>query len=474
MFGQRAYHNEDQAGSTNSSSNSNDNNRPISNRLNQLAADYDDDEEDDLSCFNSGHRALISNPNINSENMDELTCLRSRLEYFFMDPMKKWQRRNTRPWKLLVQILKVVVFTSQLVVFGTDMSKFITYKDEMQTTFKQLFLKDWDPSADAIAYPGPYVPYAVYTKPDFMHAINYAIRIYSNISDLSVGPFGYQSNSTETVSPIGICMTNYIQADFEPTIFRYNYSMLTLTECKSIENFAPANDAKWLDFDIRYHLDKPINFSTLISTSVKLPLRTLLIEDATSGDAGIICFNVDIEIFFDNRHRDGQIIINLFSIPRRADCDGRLVESGDVFASRRLLNIVVILFCALSFSLCTRSLWRASKLLKSSERILARNGRALCWGDRLDFVDLWLVLILINDLMITSATIIIASYDERLLETSNYTICSLLIGLGNFLSWSGLLRYLSFFKKYNLLILTLRKSFAHVMRFMLCTILIYW
>lgn len=469
MFSQRNIDNEDQNGSNISNSN---NNRPLNNRLTQLAADYD--EDDDLSQFSSGHRALISNPHINSEYMDELECLRLRLEYNFMDPMKKWQKRNTRPWKLLVQILKLIMFTSQLVVFGTDMSKFITYKDEMQTTFKQLFLKDWDPSADAIAYPGPYVPYAVYTKPDYIHAINYAIKIYSNISDLSVGPFGYQSNSTDTVSPIEICMTHYVQADFEPTKFRYNYSMITLSECNLIENFAPAGSENWLDFDIINHLVKPINFSTLISTSINLPLRTLLIEDATSGDAGIICFNVDVKILFDNRHRDGQIIINLSSTPRRANCQGQLIESGEEMAFRSFLNLVVILFCTLSFSLCVRSLWRAVKLLKSTERVLGRNNRCLNWSDRLDFVDPWLVIIVINDLMIASATLIIASYDERLLETNNYTICSLLIGVGNFLSWSGLLRYLSFFKKYNLLILTLRKSFAHVMRFMLCTILIYW
>lgn len=447
--------------------------RQSTTRLHQLAADYDDDGEDD-SLNETGCRSLISNANINGEELTDLERLRIRLEFFFLDPMKKWRRKNTRPWKLLIQIFKIVVFTSQLVVFGTDMSKFITYKDEMQVTFKQLFLKDWDPSADAIAYPGPYVPYAVYTKSDFIYAINHAIRVYSNVSDLSVGPFGYQSNRTDTVSPIVVCMTSYVQADFEPTIFKYNYSMSTQTECKTISDFASAGSELWLNFDIRNHLDKPINFSTLISTSVSLPLRTLLIENATSGEAGIICFNVDIQIFFDNRHRDGQIVINLISTPKRADCDGLLTEPGGELALRRFLNIIVMFFCLSSFVLCTRSVWRAFKLLKRTETILKTYGRSLDWEDRFDFIDPWLVLIIINDLMVASATIIISSYDDKLLETNNYTVCSMLIGVGNFLSWSGLLRYLSFFEKYNLLIVTLRKSFANVLRFMLCTTLIYW
>lgn len=424
--------------------------------------------------YNVEQRIPLSSPIFDGDNNDQMQRIRARLEYFFMDPMKKWKRRNTRPWKLLVQVIKIVLFTTQLVLFGSDMAKFITYKDEMQITFKQLFLKDWDPSSDAVAYPGPYVPYAVYTKPDFINTINYSIKVYSNVSQLSVGPFGYQSNQSDTLSPIDICMTNYIQAEFEPTQFKYNYSMYTLTECKTIVDFANAGDEKWLDFDIRNHLDRPINFSTLISTSLKLPLRTLLIEDATSGDAGIVCFNVDVEIFFDNRHRDGQIIINLLSNPMRARCEGSLTELGEQMAIRLMLNVTVLLFCALSFALCIRSISRACKLLQHTEIFLYSQGRILSWTDRLEFFDPWLFLIILNDVMIASATVIICFYDDRLLETNNYTICSLLIGLGNLLSWSGLLRYLSFFKKYNLLIVTLRKSFFHVVRFMLCTVLIYW
>lgn len=412
---------------------------------------------------------------VNSDELDRLESLRSRLEYFFMDPMRKWQHKNTRPWKLLIQILKIFVFTSQLVIFGSDMAKFINYKEEMQITLKQLFLKDWDPSAEAVPYPGPYIPYAVYTKTDFIRSVNYAISVYSNISDLGVGQFGYQSNRSDILSPIEICIKNYVQADFDPSVFKYNYSIYTVESCKSIENFADAGSSKWQDFDFRDHLDKPINFSSLVSSRLKLPLRTILMEDATTGYAEIVCFNMDVEIFYDNRHRNGQIVISLTSVPRRAECHGQMTElHGSGFVSRRALYLVVMFFCVASFSLCTRSLWRSFQLMKTSERILRSHGKILNWSDRLEFVDFWLVLIIINDLLVAYATALMSFYDGRLLETNNYTACSLLLGQGNFLSWLGLLRYLSFFKKYNLLIVTLRKSFLHVIRFMLCTTIIYW
>jgi mucolipin 3 len=422
------------------------------------------EELDDYSQLGNGDDVL-----------DQLDRLKARLSYFFMDPVEKWRHKQTRPWKLLVQILKIILFTSQLVVFGQDMAKFINYKEEMQMTLKQLLLRDWDPSADAIAYPGPYVPYAVYTKPDFIQTVNYALRIYSNITHAGVGQYGYQSNSSDTVSPIGLCVTKYMQADFDPSAFKYNYSMYTVEECVAIAQYAPPGSDKWQQIDFRSFLKEPFEFQSLVSLRLDLPLRTILMEDATTGYAEIVCFDLDTVILFDNRHRIGQIIISLTGIPKMVGCQGQVIESAQgALNSRCTLNLIVIAFCVISFTLCCRSLYRALGLLRTTEYILRSHAKRLVWPDRFEFFDFWLVSIIINDLMVGFATVIMTFYNGRLLETNNYTLCSLLLGLGNLLSWSGLLRYLSFFKKYNLLIVTLRKSFMHVLRFMLCTTLIYW
>lgn len=428
-------------------------------RLNPFAANFENDDPYASSVADAD---------------DTISILKSRLNYFFLDPIEKWRRKNIRPWKLLVQVLKIFVFTTQLIVFGTDMSKFISYKDEMLITFKQLLLKDWDPSADALAYPGPYVPYAIYTRPDLFNSMNYAIRMYSNITNQALMPLGFQTNLENTVSPITFCSVDYVQASFDPAKFKYNYSLHTVAECNVIENFAPPGNERWLGFDIRNHTRKPIDFSTLIEANINLPLRTLLLEDPTQGDAAVICFNVDIIILYDNQNRDGQIVMSLKAIPKRAKCEGQLFETDEGLVIRKILSLTVFFFCLASFSLCTRSIYRAHRLVRASQQILLTEGRTLTTSDQLEFLDPWLVLIIFNDILIALATIIITFSDDNLFETDNYTICSLLIGVGNFLSWTGLLRYLSFFKKYNILILTLKNSFGHVMRFMICTLLIYW
>ncbi|XP_075584657.1 LOW QUALITY PROTEIN: mucolipin-3-like [Dermatophagoides farinae] len=51
--------------------------------------------------------------------------------------------------------------------------------------------------------------------------------------------------------------------------------------------------------------------------------------------------------------------------------------------------------------------------------------------------------------------------------------CSLFLGICNLLVWFPLLRYFAYFQSYNILLLTLKKSFPNVLRFCLCAFLVY-
>ncbi|CAG2176691.1 unnamed protein product, partial [Oppiella nova] len=58
-------------------------------------------------------------------------------------------------------------------------------------------------------------------------------------------------------------------------------------------------------------------------------------------------------------------------------------------------------------------------------------------------------------------------------DTVRYNTVSILLGVGNLCVWAGLLRYLGFFHKYNILILTLKRAIPNVLRFMLCALILY-
>lgn len=56
---------------------------------------------------------------------------------------------------------------------------------------------------------------------------------------------------------------------------------------------------------------------------------------------------------------------------------------------------------------------------------------------------------------------------------ASYDVCSILLGTSTLLVWVGVIRYLTFFHKYNILIATLRVALPSVMRFCCCVAVIY-
>ncbi|XP_029814285.1 neuropathy target esterase-like [Manacus vitellinus] len=56
---------------------------------------------------------------------------------------------------------------------------------------------------------------------------------------------------------------------------------------------------------------------------------------------------------------------------------------------------------------------------------------------------------------------------------SGYDVCSILLGTSTLLVWVGVIRYLTFFQKYNILIVTLRVALPNVIRFCCCVAVIY-
>lgn len=49
------------------------------------------------------------------EDMDNVEHLRRRIKYYFMNPCEKYHARGRKPWKLLLQIIKIAIITIQVV-----------------------------------------------------------------------------------------------------------------------------------------------------------------------------------------------------------------------------------------------------------------------------------------------------------------------------------------------------------------------
>ena len=80
--------------------------------------------------------------------------LRLRLAFHFMDPVQKFIARRQAPWKLMLQFLKVLLVTVQLVVFGYYRYAHTNYYGDNKIGFEHLFFGDkWDPVREIDTYP---------------------------------------------------------------------------------------------------------------------------------------------------------------------------------------------------------------------------------------------------------------------------------------------------------------------------------
>lgn len=48
------------------------------------------------------------------EELDNVECLRRKIKFFFMNPCEKYHARGRKPWKLLLQIIKIAIITIQV------------------------------------------------------------------------------------------------------------------------------------------------------------------------------------------------------------------------------------------------------------------------------------------------------------------------------------------------------------------------
>lgn len=403
---------------------------------------------------------------------------RRALKYYFMSPIDKWRAKGRLPWKLGLQIVKIILVTLQIIIFGLDMSRILNIQSNMVTSFRELFLVDWDPVREVMTYPPAAGPYAVYKGEKFYESVDYAVRQFAKI-DKAIGTFGFQTNSSEIVSPINFCQKSYRIGKLNPSKFSYEIDNTIENNCTVINSTLQPHDPWWSNFSFKKYMEEKnnsINFDNLITATLYLPMRTIYLNSASVFDSPE-CFDVIVMILFDNSQHSGQMLVSLSSTSIKQECSGNLKDTEErSHVERQLLHWLVILLCVSSLFLCVRSTLRAQQMRTKAVHFFRKNmGKELSLQDQMDFLDLWLILIILNDIMIISGSILKIFLEHKPLRYGDYMLMtsSVLLGGGNLLVWLGLLRYLGYFKKYNIIIITLKHAFPHVLRFLLCALILY-
>src|SRR5690606_24370528 len=133
----------------------------------------------------------------NRDKPDNLVEVRMRrkLRFFFMNPIEKYQAKGRVPLKLALQIIKIVLVTAQLVLFGYDSYASPQQHRDTTVALHHMFLRNWDSVREIAAYPPAAGPYAVYTKKEFYQHLNHVVHNFVNITEGAIGSFGYDNET---------------------------------------------------------------------------------------------------------------------------------------------------------------------------------------------------------------------------------------------------------------------------------------
>ncbi|XP_036410433.1 mucolipin-3-like [Megalops cyprinoides] len=385
---------------------------------------------------------------------------RRKLKYYFMNPCDKFRARGRKPWKLMLQILKICLITIQLVSFGLSNQMMVTFKEENLMAFRHLFLKGYtDRSLDS---------YAVYTRKEVYDHIDFILHQYTSLQNLTAGNHAYEMTGG-TATPLSLCQNFYRDGSIFPGNDSFHIDPHIETECTDVYPFQPLT----LPLSAGEQLNFTLDFKRLLSVTVYFKLKAINLQTVRHHELPD-CYDFSITITFDNRAHSGRIRVTLHNDVSITECKDWNVTgaSGGSIQSLLLFDSLVILACMGSFILCVRSVITGLQLQAEYAAFFQiHRGKKVSWSDRMEFVNGWYILIIISDSLTIAGSVLKMEIQTK--NLTNYDVCSILLGTATMLVWVGVIRYLGFFEKYNILILTLRAAFPLVVRFCCCAGMIY-
>ncbi|XP_073332481.1 mucolipin-2 [Pagrus major] len=387
--------------------------------------------------------------------------LRDDLKFYFMSPCEKYRARRHLPWKLGVQILKIVMITTQLILFGLNNQLVVSYKEENTIALKNLFLKDYS-GVDEDDY-----SVAVYTQQGVKESLFYVLDQYSQLGRLTVGPISYAEDEDGQLLPLAICKEYYKKGSVEPSDEAYDIDAQLEEVCMSHDpttaNLWKTQNSSFFDLD----------FYRLVDIKITFQLKGINLQTVRTRELPD-CYSFYVTITFDNQCHSGKVKIFLDIDSESSACRDWKI-SGTAQKNTHYLLVFdgfVIIVCLTSAVLCTRSIVLAVRLLQRFSRFLHENyNRKVCEDDQGEFLNGWYVLVIVSDLLAIVGSILKMEIQAKSL--TSYDVCSIFLGTSTLVVWVGVIRYLGYFQKYNVLILTMKAAFPKVLRFCCCAGMIY-
>lgn len=381
--------------------------------------------------------------------------MRYKLQYHFMSPFDKY-KLGRKPWKLAIQILKIFIVTTQVILFGTDRFAAIAFIKNTEKTYKYLFIEGYDGSKS----------FSYYSRTDLASAIRYAHFQYHHVEDIALGHYWHSRFENRTIYPINLCEKRYELAKPNAKASDIDYNADTVTVCEKLTNATNLTNI----LHTKHYFDR------IAALKIKFDLRAIYLNGLKLHHAPecLIMYN---SITIDNSKHDGRLRVSFHMTEEiMSKCTKTYKKSKDaatVKATFIAFDALVITICSFSILLCIRSVVKSVVLAKAAQKYFKDYKReTLTRWDLFELINKWFAVIVISDMLSVIGSIYKIYVDDR--DIRYYNICALFLGLGVVMVWIGLLRFFTYLKKYNILLITLRSAAPSLVRFMFCAMFMFF
>ncbi|XP_069792475.1 mucolipin-3-like [Narcine bancroftii] len=336
----------------------------------------------------------------------------------------------------------------------------VLFKDENTMAFRHLFIKNYEDSASG--------DFAIYTQSEVYDHLHFIFKQYVQLHKISVGNHAYERKGGHLV-PLTMCQYFYKRGSISPGNESFNIDPVVETECLDIEPWTPGSGGPVAD----RKLNLTLHFHRLLMIQIQIKLKAINLQTIQRHELPD-CYDFCVTITFDNKAHSGRVQVKLDNDISIRKCKGRHVAGG----VQRNIHFMMIFdgfivgICIISLILCTRSVVNGIKLQNEFAQFFTQEyHKQVTWSDRSEFLNGWYILIIVSDLLTITGSVLKMEIEAK--SFASYDVCSILLGTSTLLVWVGVVRYLGFFEKYNVLILTLRAAFPNVIRFCCCASMIY-
>lgn len=424
-----------------------------------------------ITCQRCKHSRRQRGSSANVEDM-EIEEMKSSLQFHFLNPFQKWRfaKRRRFPWKLFVQLLNIILVTLQLIFFANTKLPLTQFVENNHKTFVHLFIEN--PADPTMYEPIPSPISTLYTLDQLYSQINFTANRYYNLYE-ALGPYGYQWTENDNITDLILLRMD---------VFMFDNG--TINPQRKTAHFS--DDDHWEEYviykNISYAFWTKLELRNMLDSirvmEMKFALSSLYVSEHTAAK----CFQFYIQIEITNDITSGNMPVTMTLKTEQSPClnltNAIPIGGSYVYNSVGLnvLDIFVGIFATISTILHLRSLVKSAHFAQIVRAFfLQKFNYRLKWKQVLPLFNLWFTAVILGNCLATVGALMkLTIAFKPITAMAVIDIASIIVGLAVFAQWCGILRFLSYFDKYNMLLLTLRLSLPSVLRFCVCAGILYF